>query len=209
MNSERRDESLLDAWRTGDTAAGELLFTRYYHRIERFFLNKVSSQVEDLVQETFMACLQGRDRLRQRKSFRSYLFAIALNVLRKHLRAKYKHRGDIDFESASLFDLTPSPSSMMANRQAKRILLEGLRRIPIDYQILLELYYWEQMQTPQIAELLDLPVSSARRRLGRARELLARTLGELEMSGRSLSETLSQLDDWAEECRRVIHRDPQ
>ena len=94
----------------------------------------------------------------------------------------------------------------MAVRHVNRVMLEGLRRIPIDYQVLLELYYWEQLQTPEIGDMLDIPVSSVRRRLTRARELLAKAMRDIEGSENSLASTLSQLDDWARACREALSR---
>ena len=49
-----------------------MLFERYYQAIERFFVNKVSVEVGDLVQQTFIACVEGRERIRDGCKFRSY-----------------------------------------------------------------------------------------------------------------------------------------
>ena len=43
---------------------------------------------DDLVQRTFLVCVEGRDRLRDDASFRSWLFGIAHNLLRKHFDAR-------------------------------------------------------------------------------------------------------------------------
>lgn len=96
--------------------AGEALFERYYSGIYRFFCNKVNDDVADLVQQTFTACVEGRDRLRQSESFRSYLFAVAHNVLRAHLRARYRGP-ETELESVSARDLSPGPSSLVVHRR--------------------------------------------------------------------------------------------
>ena len=41
---------------------GEQLFVRHFDRIERFFLNKVGDASADLIQRTFLACVEGRER---------------------------------------------------------------------------------------------------------------------------------------------------
>lgn len=63
---------LLERWRNGDNEAGELLVSRYYDRIDRFFANKVSgADAPDLVHETFAGCLNAPQRLREDNKFRS------------------------------------------------------------------------------------------------------------------------------------------
>ena len=171
------DVELLERWRAGDTAAGEILFERHFDAIVRFFRNKLTDGTDDLVQRTFLACVEGRDRLRDDGSFRSWLFGIAHNLLRQHFHAR--ERSPIDFTSRSAFDLGPSPSTIAARTQAERIVLDALRRIPLDYQVTLELHYWEDLTVPEIADATAVPLGTAKTRLRRGRELLLERIGEL------------------------------
>src|SRR5690606_6472870 len=125
-----RDEELLEAWRRGDKASGAALFERYYDSVYRFFRNKLDGDNGDLIQQTFLACAEGRDRLREDASFRSYLFGVACNTLRAHLRAKYRKAAD-DLDTVTAFDLGPGPGEMYARKREERLLLKALRRIPI------------------------------------------------------------------------------
>src|SRR5262245_40975606 len=92
------DGQLLERWRSGDAASGEALFERYYDMIERFFLNKVAVSVQDLVQETFIRCVESRERIRDDGRFRSYMFSIAYHVLSAHLRERYGRGNAIDLD---------------------------------------------------------------------------------------------------------------
>lgn len=198
------DSELLLRWREGDLAAGEALFERYYTMVERFFINKVSTGVGDLVQETFIACVESRDRLRETRRFRSYLFTVAHNVLFRHLRTRYRHGSEFDLESVSVRDLSPGPSSVAVRRTEQRLLLEALRCIPVAHQVVLELHYWENMKTAEIAETLELPTATVRSRLQRARRRLEAVMAELERSPEVLESTKSHLDDWARACRQAF-----
>ena len=129
---ELSDGLLLEQWRAGDTVSGEALFERYYDMVERFFLNKVASGVQDLVQETFMRCVEGRERIRDHDRFRTYMFAIAYNVLTAHLRERYRSDRAIDLSEISMCDVAPGPSSLIARQREHRLLIEALRAIPID-----------------------------------------------------------------------------
>lgn len=194
------DAELLEVWRGGDRTAGELLFDRYYDPITRFFANKVADNPSDLVQETFAACLQGRDRLRDDSGFRSYLFGIAYNVLRQHYRGCRIAGERFDPTTHTVADVSPGPGTMLVDTAEQRLLLEGLRRIPLDHQVVLELFYWEDMTSAAIADALGEPHGTIRTRLRRARELLREAIGRVEADAEVLTATQSNLDGWA---RRV------
>ena len=82
----KSDIDLLDAWRAGDPRAGNELFNRHFDSVCRFFANKAGNEVDDLIQRTFLACVEGRDRFRGDASFRGYLFGVARNVLHARLQ---------------------------------------------------------------------------------------------------------------------------
>jgi len=205
--SASRDLELLAAWRAGDTAAGNTLFERYFVPVRRFFRNKVLGDVDDLIQKTFLACVEGRDRFRGDASFRRYLFGVANNILRVHYRGKRKDGDGLDFSTMSAMDLAPTPSQAFALGDEQRIVLEALRRIPLEYQIALELFYWEELPVLELAEVLEVPVGTVKTRLRRGRQLLEQKIGELGASPERLQTTLTNLDKWAKELRVRMQRD--
>jgi RNA polymerase sigma factor (sigma-70 family) len=194
------DAELLAAWRAGDKPAGERLCRRHAPAIVRFFRNKVSSPVEDLVQQTFLALLEGHERLADPSKLRGYLFGIAHNVLRGHLRELSRGR-QIDEGVSSLAELDPGPTSALARKREQQLLLLALRRLPIQHQVALELYYWENLNTVEIAEILGLSVSAMRSRMARARSLLEAELGKLAESEVELHSTIERLDGWVAQIR--------
>lgn len=199
---------LVQAWRDGDREAGKRLFERHYAGVARFFRNKVGEAGPDLIQRTFLACVEGRERFRQESSFRSYLFSIAYKIVCKYYRERRRDEGRVDFEEESAHSLS-SPISAVAARQEQRLLLEGLRRLPVDYQVVLELHYWEGMSATELADVLGLPVGTAKTRLRRGRELLEERLRELSASATLLQSTLANLDAWAAQLRVQVLGDPE
>ena len=181
------DDELLTAWRDGDDAAGERLFERHFDAVVRFFRNKVEEGPEDLVQRTFLGCLEARERFRGQATFRTFLFAIAHNVLKNHFRDRRrgdKQRArDVDFSVDSAFGLIPSPSAVVARHRTQQQLLEALRRIPLQYQIALELHYWEELTAAELAEVVAIPAGTAKTRIRRGKELLLEAL--LELAGQA------------------------
>ncbi|NVB40722.1 RNA polymerase sigma factor [Pseudenhygromyxa sp. WMMC2535] len=201
------DAELLDAWRDGDRRAGKLLFARYFTAVNRFFRNKVGSESQDLVQKTFLACVEGVDRYRGEGSFRSWLFAVAYKQLCKHYRAKAKEQAHLDLQRVSAYEFDGTPSRMLARKREERLLLEALRRIPVDFQVALELRYWEQMTDVEIAATLDLPLGTFKSRIRRARQLVTEQVTFLAASPEELQSTISSLEDWAEQLRDITTAD--
>lgn len=191
------DLELLDAWADGDKSAANELLKRHFRSVYRFFRNKISDGVEDLVQQTFLACVESRDRFRREASFRTFLFATARNILFKEYRRRRRHDDRIDFTMRTAVDLAPSPSSVIAKKAEERLLLEGLRNIPLDYQVALELYLWEGLSGKELAEVLGLSEDGARSRIHRAKAALKKQLEALADSAERLESTLSDLDGWA------------
>lgn len=199
------DADLLDAWAAGDTRAGSRLFNRYFLPVSRFFVNKVPEDHDDLVQETFAACVRGRDRLRDKSSFRAYLFAVASNVLRMYFRRRRLHGPGESLDELSVHDLAPSPSTMLRGREQEHVLLEALRRLPLPLQVVMELHYWEAMTTHEIAEAAELPVGTVRSHLRRGREKLLRALRRHRPTDGS-GATVIDLDHWATSLRETLTR---
>jgi RNA polymerase sigma factor (sigma-70 family) len=199
----RQDIELLEAWRSGDGRAGERLFDRHADAVARFFENKVRQGAEDLTQATFLRMIESRERVRNPAAFRAYVLGIARNVLREHLRALARGR-DVDPDVDCLADLLPGPSSVIGVREEHRLLIEGLRRLPLRAQILLELFYWEKLTTNEIAEILEIPTSTTRTRLRRAREELTKKMAEIAASPEVLASTIHGLDTWAAQLREQL-----
>ena len=201
------DAELLERWRSGDARSGSELFERHFAALSRFFGSKVGDDIDDVLQSTFLACVEGRHRIREGASFRAYLFAIA----RRELFALWRRRRADplpDIESLSAVDLGPSPSGVVAGGQEQRLVLEGLRRLPVDQQIVLELTYWEELSDREVADVLDVPHGTVKSRIRRARIALDRVLGELSASPELLESTRQNLDGWAKQLRDVAGRSP-
>ncbi|MDC0723422.1 RNA polymerase sigma factor [Nannocystis bainbridge] len=202
---EPSDADLLEAWRAGDAAAGELLFARHYRLLKRYFRNKVRAEhIADLMQETFVASVESRERVTDASRFRGYLLRIAYHVFCRHLRRRPREAPEADLDAVSVEQLDPGAVSVIARTQEQRLLLEGLRAIPVNYQVVLELHYWEDMRTDRIAEVLGVPPATVRSRLQRARDALQAAMDRLARSREVLESTLTRLEDWAARCGREL-----
>jgi RNA polymerase sigma-70 factor (ECF subfamily) len=171
------DLALLDRWCAGDRAAGNALFSNHFEAVYRFFEHKTDGEIDDLVQETFLACMRSRDTFRRQSSFRTYLFAIARHTLFGYWRRRVASRPTLDFDEVSVASLSTTAGSRLAKRQDRAALLAALRSLPLDQQILLEMFYWEELDRDQLAEVFDVEEPTIGSRLFRARKALQDNLG--------------------------------
>ncbi len=170
------DYALLSAWRDGDRTAGDRLFERHFAVVCDFFRNKVSCGVDDLVQRTFVTCIEVQSGFAGRSSFRAYLLGVARKILLRHYRERYRDGSTFAPMVTSVCAIDPSPSAMTAKYQEHAALLEALRRLPLDLQIALELYFWEGLTMREIADVLEVPPGTAASRLRRAKAAVGQTL---------------------------------
>lgn len=193
------DFQLLEAWRDGDKLAGNTLFERHFLVVCNFFRNKVADGVDDLIQRTFVTCLEVESNYRGDGSFRAYLLGVARRVLLRHFREQARDGRTFAPLETSVCDLDPSPSALVAQKHEHARLLEGLRRLPVDLQIALELYFWESLNIREIAVVLDVPQGTAASRLRRAKELLGVALAAAGAPPSMTDE--DSLEAWAAKIR--------
>jgi RNA polymerase sigma-70 factor (ECF subfamily) len=198
----RSDEELLAAWREGDSDAGRELFERHIDALSRFFRSKVGEAREDLIQATFLSCVESRDKVRDGTKFRAYLFRIGRNKLYDYLLAARRGTERPDPLTHSLADLGRSPSSVVAAGEREQQLATALHSVPLEHQILLELHYWEGMPTADLAEVLGIPRGTVKTRLFRARALVREALARVgKRSDGALDDRA--LDQWLASVREA------
>ncbi len=202
MDLEPDDRQLLDGWRGGDAAAGNVLVRRHFDAVARFFERRVEARhLEELVQNTFVAAVESRDRFPDDVAFRAYLLGIARNKLLMHLRSR-RTRGDAtELSSDPVAGSTLHPSGFAAAREEQVVLLRALRTLDLDLQIALELFYWEDMGTADIAIALDIPRGTVKTRLARARARLKEAIEAQASSLALATSTVGDLDRWARSIR--------
>lgn len=194
------DAQLWGSWCAGDKPAGRALFDRYFGAIARFFANKVGPEADDLVQETFATFFAAGERVREPERLRSYLFGVAYNLLRSHYRQRHG-LAEVELDSRSIHDLAPGPSTALRGDEQHQLLSEALIRIPFELQIVVELSYWEELDSSEIGRALGLPAATVRTRLRRARQLLAEQLETLPGSQETRARVDEALDAWAARVR--------
>ena len=103
------DEELMRLYRRGDQDAFRKLYERYRAPLMRFVRRTAldASDVEEIVQETWLAVIRGRERYVPHARFVTYLFAIA----RRRGMDRWRRRGrQPEMEHTDALDLLPAPA---------------------------------------------------------------------------------------------------
>jgi RNA polymerase sigma factor (sigma-70 family) len=196
---------LLRAWAGGDVESGRMLFVRHAGELTDFVARKLDGDTADLVHHVFAACLDAAKSGRAIENVRAYLFRCARNEIVDRLGARA--RVVFDPAVASLHDAGTTPTARCAKDEERRLLHAALRRLPLDDQIALELFYFEELSGPELARVLGVPEGTARTRLRRARQDLERALVRLDAAGEGLRATTQGLEDWLSTLRDVIRNE--
>src|SRR5712675_1837418 len=144
----------------GDRGAFGRLYERYARMVHGILLGRVPvGEVEDLVQDVFVAAMRQVHTLRDVKCFGGWLAAVARN------RANDYHR-----RSVELVEVTEQGPE-------GAVRLGGIRGLPEAYRETLILRLVEGMTGPEIAERTGLTAGSVRVNLHRGMEMLREKLG--------------------------------
>ena len=176
MSESRGDAELLGAWCDGDEDAGDRLLRSVFPRLYRFLFNKVGDDTREIIQQTMLACVEHRDKLATCVDFEAYLLRMARNKLYDFLRKRGRGREDLPGELPSVRDLGTSMASVLGRQARETQVLSALRSLPVDLQVVLELHYWNELTTAEIADVLEIPVGTVKSRLRRARTEFERIL---------------------------------
>src|SRR5437667_10341036 len=127
---EAPDEQLMLAYRDGDTAAFETLYTRHRARLYRFVLRSVKSRAigEELFQELWMRVIEARARYTPQARVTTWLSTIAHN----HLVDHWRKRGLtlVALEADDVPGTSPDPAEQAQARQSLERFAAALQALP-------------------------------------------------------------------------------
>lgn len=137
----------------------------------------------DVAQDVFLAAWRDLPKLQNSASFLPWLRQIARNrshhVLRSRIRARPYEAQDVDEAvMSSVPDGRPGVDAALLAAEDRRLVTEGLDRLPDEAREVLLLFYREDQSVRQVAALLDVSEDAVKQRLSRARAALRKDLLE-------------------------------
>lgn len=190
----RSDEDLYRAYlEERDEQAFAELFTRYRESLTMFLTGFIHnpSDAEDLMIEAFAVAASGTARFGGKSSFKTWLYAIghkkAVSYLRKqHIRQLYIHSdapAEADDGAPPVPELPAAPSSSpehsLLSAERRKLLHLALDSINAEYRQALYLTYFEEMDTSEIALVINKSIKQVYNLVFRGKQALRTELDKL------------------------------
>jgi RNA polymerase sigma-70 factor (ECF subfamily) len=180
--SDYGEEILVDRARMGDMIACDALMRRYNQRLYRVIRSvlRTGADVEDTMQDTYLAALLNLDQFEGRGHFGTWLLRIGTNAARARMRQRMRVVQLDDL--LDLDDLAPTrdlaadaartPEQQVSSYEMMAIVEEAIDRLPYDHRQVFTLRMIEGLDTTETAAVLGVGEEAVRQRLHRAREML-------------------------------------
>jgi RNA polymerase sigma-70 factor (ECF subfamily) len=178
-------ESEVAQLQRGDLDALSALLARYQNRLYRYLLRLVHepAEAEDLFQQTWIRVAEKIRQYDAKRNFEAWLFTVARNLAIDHLRRIRPASLDEPIEGApgeSAATRLPSGERPeldgIVERERTSSVAQALELLPVVQREVLTLRFEEEMKLADIAEVLDIPLSTVKTRLRRALDRLRQTL---------------------------------
>jgi len=172
--AELSDEALLAGCAVGDTAALGGLFDRHHAAVFHFvsrLLPCEPAEVDDLVQSTFLAAWRAAKRYGGSSAVRSYLFGIAANLVRHHVRSARRRR-DAYARAPVPAAVAAGPAEAVIQAQQRDRIAAALDRLPHDLRTAYVMCDLEDIPGVEAARILEIRPGTMWRRLHDARRAL-------------------------------------
>ena len=145
-------------------------------------LLKNEADAEDIVQDTFVTLIESYDTIRDKTKVIPWLKKAAANkCLNRLTRTKTVAVEDEFFEDVEATPEDFLPDSILESEEARKIIMDIIdRSLSEDIRRTLILFYFDEMSTREIAEALDVPEGTVRRRLNFARNKIKKEVEKYE-----------------------------
>jgi RNA polymerase sigma-70 factor (ECF subfamily) len=171
------DADLLAAAAAGDGDALGELFDRYHQDVWRFVSRLAGGgDVDDLVQETFVAVGRAAARYGGKSGVRSWIFGVAANLVRHHRRAEARRRRLLEVAAVEPEVPGETPHHEATRRELARRLADAVAELPHDLRVPFVMCQIEDIPGAEVASVLGLPEGTLWRRLHQARKTLGAAL---------------------------------
>jgi RNA polymerase sigma-70 factor (ECF subfamily) len=180
LPGEMSDEALLAACSVGDAPALGALYDRLHPHLWRFLARitgrRSVQDLDDLVQATFVAVHGAAARYRGGASVRTWVFAIAANIARRHTLGETRRQLALGRLAQIPAEQSARPDETVERRNLLDRVRAALEGLPHDLRVAFVLCDLEEIPGREAARVLEIPDGTLSRRLYDARRALRATI---------------------------------
>jgi RNA polymerase sigma factor (sigma-70 family) len=155
-----------------------VIFERHFGSILRYLRRRLDDQrAEEAAAQTFFVAFDERGRFDpERGDARPWLFGIATNVARRHRRGEVRELRAIAALGAESVAGEEGAERRLDAERLRGPLARCLAELPAEESDVLYLLVWAELDQPEIAAALEIPLGTVKSRLSRARKRLREAL---------------------------------
>jgi RNA polymerase sigma-70 factor (ECF subfamily) len=173
MNMKFNDEEIVKRVLTGEAESFGKLIQRYQGVVQglAYHLTGNFEDAEDIAQETFITAYLKLGQLRNPEKFAAWLKQITFNCCKMWIR-KRKESVSLDEVDELSFGVVPSSAEEYEQEEMRRLVHRALSQITEKNRLVITLYYLDGLNYNDIAQFLDMPISTVEGRMHRAKKQL-------------------------------------
>lgn len=185
METLATDEIIVERALTGDAEAFGELVRRWERRIFALTYGMLGREEDarDATQETFLAAFRNLRGFRGEAKVSSWLHRIAVNqCITRQRRSKVRGESALEDEHATSFamPMSHSPANVVEGRQETAAVRRAINSLPIELRQVVVMKEFEELTFREIADALELPLSTVKSRLYTALKQLQMRLQKFE-----------------------------
>ena len=176
------ENRLVEQSKQGDEEAFGVLVKKYKTKVFNlaYSFTKDRETADDLAQEVFIKVYYALEKFKFKSGFGTWLYRIAVNHLKDHLRKHAKERHisleALGREPSLSEDEIKKKEKAQEVADRKKLLYQALRSLPEKYQVILSLRDIQGHSYEEIAGILKLSPGTVDSRLHRARKMLRKKI---------------------------------
>jgi RNA polymerase sigma-70 factor, ECF subfamily len=168
----------------GNEAAIERLVREHETGVFRLALSIVGDPAEanEVMQETFLSALRALPSYQEKKSLKAWLYTIALNHSRSHLRKRKvieRLRSTLTAIFRMEIERQNSPEAAVIQDEKETAIWRSLNQLDDRHRIVVILRYFHELPVSEISEILSVNEGTIHSRLHTARERLRASLKDI------------------------------
>lgn len=165
----------------------EKIMIEYGNELVRLAFSYVKDTeiAKDMVQNTFIKCYKNLESFRFDAQIKTWLYRITINECKDYLKSwNYKMIQVKSFINETAKSILPSTEKTVINKYNNEEIKDTIFSLPKVYREVVYLYYYDSLNTEEIAKVLDIPANTVKTRLRRAKQRLESMIKEAELNGR-------------------------
>jgi len=160
----------------GDIEVFSLLVSKYENLVFticcRVFENR--EEAEDIAQESFIKCFQSLKQFKGESKFSSWLYTITYNTCMNHLKYKKRQTSVEDIANIADHEIIEQDQifAKLEQKEQTNLIQQALSKLELDEQMIIQLYYYEELPIKEISNILSLKMENIKIKLFRSRKKL-------------------------------------